>query len=146
MRNSSTFLALFNKPGKPDSYLSAIEKIQPILGWNKAVPQVTCRPLRIQFNMRNPFIFAIFSAWHPVFNKSVEEQMKIYGDPGFRQAFREEMDRRRIFAGQWGRMTVLDANDWAASYAAIHRRTSRRRLRSHRRLLIRYSPGGRWMA
>jgi N-acyl-D-aspartate/D-glutamate deacylase len=104
-----TFLALFNKPGKPDSYLSAVEKIQPILGWNKAVPQVTCRPLRIQFNMRNPFIFAIFTAWHGVFNKSVEEQMKIYGDPGFRQTFREEMDRRRIFAGQWGRMTVLDA-------------------------------------
>lgn len=104
-----TFLALFNKPGKPDSYLNAVEKIQPILGWNKAVPQVTCRPLRIQFNMRNPFIFAIFTAWHGVFNKSVEEQMKIYGDPGFRQTFREEMDRRRIFAGQWGRMTVLDA-------------------------------------
>ncbi len=104
-----TFLALFNKPGKPDSYLDAVEKIQPILGWNKAVPQVTCRPLRIQFNMRNPFIFAIFSAWHGVFNKSVEEQMKIYGDPGFRQTFREEMDRRKIFAGQWGRMTVIDA-------------------------------------
>jgi N-acyl-D-amino-acid deacylase len=104
-----TFLALFNKPGKPDSYMNAVEKIQPILGWNKAVPQVTCRPLRIQFNMRNPFIFAIFTAWHGVFNKSVEEQMKIYGDPGFRQTFREEMNRRRIFAGQWGRMTVLDA-------------------------------------
>jgi len=104
-----TFLALFNKPGKPESYLNAVEKIQPILGWNKAVPQVTCRPLRVQFNMRNPFIFAIFSTWHQVFNKSVEEQMKIYGDPDFRRAFREEMDRRRIFAGQWGRMTVLDA-------------------------------------
>lgn len=104
-----TFLALFNKPGKPDSYLGAVEKIKPILAWNKAVPQVTCRPLRIQFNMRNPFIFAIFTAWHGVFNKSVEEQMKIYGDPGFRQAFRDEMDRRRIFAGQWGRMTVIDA-------------------------------------
>lgn len=104
-----TFLALFNKPGKPDSYLDAVEKIQPILAWNKAVPQVTCRPLRIQFNMRSPFIFAIFSAWHGVFNKSVEEQLKIYGDPGFRQTFRAEMDQRRIFAGQWGRMTVLDA-------------------------------------
>ena len=106
-----TFLALFNKPGKPESYLNAVEKIQPILGWNKAVPQVTCRPLRVQFNMRNPFIFAIFSTWHQVFNKSVEEQMKIYGDPDFRRAFREEMDRRRIFAGQWGRMTVLDAKN-----------------------------------
>jgi N-acyl-D-aspartate/D-glutamate deacylase len=104
-----TFLALFNKPGRPDSYLGAVEKVKPILGWDKAVPQVTCRPLRIQFNMRNPFIFAIFSAWHPVFNKSVEEQMRIYGDPGFRQAFREEMNQRRIFAGQWGRMTIIDA-------------------------------------
>ncbi len=104
-----TFLALFNKPGKPESYLNAVEKVKPILAWNKAVPQVTCRPLRIQFNMRNPFIFAIFSVWHPVFNKSVEEQMKLYADPGFRQAFREEMDQRRIFAGQWGRMTVIDA-------------------------------------
>ncbi|HJY82691.1 MAG TPA: amidohydrolase family protein [Candidatus Binatia bacterium] len=104
-----TFLALFNKPGKPDSYLGAVEKVKPILAWNKAVPQVTCRPLRIQFNMRNPFIFAIFTVWHGVFNKSVEEQMQIYGDPGFRKAFREEMDQRRIFAGQWGRMTIIDA-------------------------------------
>jgi N-acyl-D-amino-acid deacylase len=104
-----TFLALFNKPGKPDSYLGAVEKIKPILAWNKAVPQVTCRPLRIQFNMRNPFLFAIFTAWHRVFNKSAEEQMQIYADPGFRRAFREEMDQRRIFAGQWGRMTVIDA-------------------------------------
>ncbi|MBM4259461.1 MAG: amidohydrolase family protein [Deltaproteobacteria bacterium] len=103
-----TFLALFNKPGKPDSYLNAVEKVKPILGWNKAVPQVTCRPLRVQFNMKNPFIFAIFSTWHQVFNKPVEEQMKIYGDPEFRKAFREEMDRRRIFAGQWGRMTIID--------------------------------------
>ena len=104
-----TFLALFNKPGKPDSYLGAVEKVKPILAWNKAVPQVSCRPLRIQFNMRNPFIFAIFTAWHGVFNKSVEEQMQMYGDPGFRQAFRAEMDKRRIFAGQWGRMTIIDA-------------------------------------
>jgi len=104
-----TFLALFNKPGKPDSYLGAVEKVKPILAWNKAVPQVTCRPLRIQFNMHNPFIFAIFTAWHGVFNKSVEEQMQLYGDPGFRQTFRDEMDKRRIFAGQWGRMTIIDA-------------------------------------
>jgi N-acyl-D-aspartate/D-glutamate deacylase len=103
-----TFLALFNKPGKPDSYLNAVEKVKPILAWNKAVPQITCRPLRVQFNMKNPFIFAIFSAWHPIFNKPVEEQMKIYADPGFRQTFREEMNQRRIFAGQWGRMTIID--------------------------------------
>ena len=40
--------------------------------------------------MRNPFIFAVFTTWHTVFNKSLEEQIKIYSDPGFRQAFRED--------------------------------------------------------
>ena len=118
-----TWLALFNRPGRPDSYLGVVEKIQPILGWDKAVPQVSCRPLRIQFNMRNPFIFAVFSTWHQIFNKSVEDQMRIYGDPGFRQAFREEMDRRRIFAGQWGRMTVLDAKDEAVKAIAASKKT-----------------------
>ncbi|MCS6924710.1 MAG: amidohydrolase family protein [Candidatus Binatia bacterium] len=118
-----TFLALFNRPGKPDSYLGAVEKVKPILGWDKAVPQVTCRPLRIQFNMRNPFIFAVFSTWHPVFNKSVEEQIKIYADPGFRQAFREEMDRRRIFGGQWGRMTVIDAKTPAVQAYVASKKT-----------------------
>jgi len=118
-----TFLALFNKPGKPDSYLSAVEKVKPILGWNKAVPQVSCRPLRIQFNMRNPFIFAIFSSWHPVFNKSVEEQIKLYGDPGFRQTFRDEMNQRRIFAGQWGRMAIIDAKSEEAQVHVVSKKT-----------------------
>lgn len=118
-----TFLALFNKPGKPDSYLTAVEKVKPILAWNKAVPQVSCRPLRIQFNMRNPFIFAIFSSWHLVFNKSAEEQMKLYGDPGFRQAFRDEMDRRRIFAGQWGRMAIIDAKSEAIQAHVASKKT-----------------------
>ena len=118
-----TWLALFNRPGRPDSYLGVVEKVQPILGWDKSVPQVSCRPLRIQFNMRNPFIFAVFTTWHPVFNKSLEEQIKIYSNPGFRQAFREEMDRRRIFAGQWGRMTVLDAKSDAVKAIADSKKT-----------------------
>jgi N-acyl-D-aspartate/D-glutamate deacylase len=118
-----TFLALFNRPGKPDSYLGAVEKVKPILGWDKAVPQVTCRPLRIQFNMRNPFIFAVFSTWHAVFNKSVAEQIAIYRDPGFRQAFREEMDRRRIFGGQWGRMTIIDAKSPAVQAHVASKKT-----------------------
>jgi N-acyl-D-aspartate/D-glutamate deacylase len=118
-----TFLALFNRPGKPDSYLGAVEKVKPILGWDKAVPQVTCRPLRIQFNMRNPFIFAVFSTWHAVFNKSVAEQIAIYRDPGFRQAFREEMDRRRIFGGQWGRMTIIDAKSPAVQAHMASKKT-----------------------
>ena len=118
-----TFLALFNKPGKPESYLNAVEKVKPILGWDKAVPQVTCRPLRVQFNMKSPFLFAIFSSWHHVFNKTVEEQMKIYADPGFRDKFRDEMNTRRIFAGQWGRMTVIDGKSEATQAHIASKKT-----------------------
>jgi N-acyl-D-amino-acid deacylase len=36
------------------------------------VPQVTCRPLMVQIDLRNPFIFADTTTWKPLFNKTVE--------------------------------------------------------------------------
>ena len=45
------------------------------------VPQVTCRPLSVQVNLRNPFIFANLECWNPAFNKSAEEQTTLYPQP-----------------------------------------------------------------
>ena len=104
-----TFLALFNRTGKPRSYLEIVNKIKPILGWDRAVPQVACRPIRVQFGMRNPFVFAVYTSFHPVFNKSPEEQVRMYADPGFRAKLREEMGHGRSFVTQWDRMTLIDA-------------------------------------
>ena len=104
-----TFLALFNRTGKPRSYLEIVNKIEPILGWDRAVPQVACRPIRVQFGMRNPFVFAVYTSFHPVFNKSPEEQVRMYADPGFRAKLREEMGHGRSFVTQWDRMTLIDA-------------------------------------
>jgi hypothetical protein len=52
------------------------------------IPQVTCRPLIIQIDLRNPFIFANLPSWNPVFNQPPEAQERVYRDPGFRNAFR----------------------------------------------------------
>ena len=104
-----TFLALFNRTGKPRSYLEIVNKIEPILGWDRAVPQVACRPIRVQFGMRNPEAFAAYTSFHPVFNKSPEEQVRMYADPGFRAKLREEMGHGRSFVIEWDRMTLIDA-------------------------------------
>ena len=104
-----TFLALFNRIGNPRSYLDVVERMGPLLSWDRAVPQVGCRPIRVQFGMRNPFIFAVFPSFHPVFNKTPEEQILMYGDPSFRAKLREEMTQGPNFLSQWNRMTVIDA-------------------------------------
>ena len=104
-----TFLALFNRIGNPRSYLDVVERMGPLLSWDRAEPQVGCRPIRVQFGMRNPFIFAVFPSFHPVFNKTPEEQILMYGDPSFRAKLREEMTQGPNFLSQWNRMTVIDA-------------------------------------
>ena len=106
-----TFLALFNKEGEPRSYLDVVNKIEPLMGWDRVVPQVSCRPIRIQFGMRNPFVFAVYTAFHPVFNKSAEEQLRMYSDRAFRDSVRKEMGGSgSFFVAQWDRMTLIDAS------------------------------------
>ena len=93
------------------------------------MPQVSCRPLRIQFTLKNPFIFATMATWGQAFNRTEAEQRALYASEGFRTQWKEEMERRRIFRGQWRRITVRDAAgaDSAARYRENPWRRSRRR-------------------
>ena len=105
-----TYLALFARSGRPPgAHEEALARALPLLGRDRAVPQVSCRPLRVQFTLKNPFIFATMQAWAQVFNKSPEEQQAIYRSDAFRTQWKEEMDRRRIFRSNWPRITVRDA-------------------------------------
>ena len=90
-RRPVTYLAIFNAPNDPQSYLRGVERLGDLLGWDRAVPQITCRPVKNQFDMKNPFILGTLQAFSPVFNKSVEEQMRFYSDPSFRQKLVEEL-------------------------------------------------------
>jgi hypothetical protein len=72
------------------------------------VPQVSCRPLRIQFTLKNPFIFATMATWGQAFNRS-SRAARALRQRGLPHQWKEEMERRRIFRGQWRRITVRDA-------------------------------------
>ena len=109
-RRPVTYLAVFARPGRPPgAHEEVVSRMAPLLGRDRAVPQVSCRPLRIQFTLKNPFIFATMATWGQAFNRTEPEQRALYASEGFRTQWKEEMERRRIFRGQWRRITVRDA-------------------------------------
>ena len=82
-----TWLALFNSEAHPDASVDTLNRVEPLIK-RGGIPQVTCRPLIFQLNMKNPFLFAAMSCWNRVFNQPPETQKQIYRDPEFRNAFR----------------------------------------------------------
>src|SRR6185437_9661515 len=49
-------------------------------------------------------------SWNPVFNQPPEAQEKVYRDPGFRKAFRKELERPAVFNGKWERLEVKEVS------------------------------------
>ncbi|TMA56171.1 MAG: amidohydrolase [Deltaproteobacteria bacterium] len=105
-----TWLALLNRDDMPEACVETLRTTEPLTK-RGAVPQVTCRPLIIQIDLRNPFIFANLPCWGPAFNRPVEEQKQLYRDPAFRQAFRKELETPKVFQGQWGRVEVKEVSN-----------------------------------
>ena len=104
-----TWLGVISRDDKPEAGPEMLRKAEPLIK-RGGVPQVTCRPFVIQIDLRNPFIFANHPSWNPVFNRSPEEQAQVYRDPAFRQAFRKELERPRIFSGRWERLEVKEVS------------------------------------
>lgn len=103
-----TWLALLNRDDQPDATLNTLRAMEPLFQ-RGAVPQVTCRPLIIQIDLRKPFIFANLPCWKPAFDQPVEQQQAFYRDADFRAAFRKEMERPKVFTGKWERAIVHEA-------------------------------------
>ena len=105
-----TWLAVLNRDDQPDACQETLRKAEPLIR-RGGIPQVTCRPLIIQIDLRNPFIFANLPSWNPVFNQPTEAQEKVYRDPGFRNAFRKELERPAVFNGKWERLEVKEVSN-----------------------------------
>jgi len=104
-----TWLALLNRDDQPEACVETLRKAEPLIR-RGGVPQVTCRPLVIQINLREPFIFANLDCWNPVFNQPAEVQKKFYREPKFRADFRESL-KRPGFSGKWERLEVKEVRN-----------------------------------
>ncbi len=103
-----TWLALFARPGQPDFHDQTVAKLGDLL--ERAMPQVTPRPLVTQGDLKNPSMFASFLSWQKVFNRPAAEQMEIYAQPDFREAFLAEVKSRRRMQ-MWTQTLVLETQD-----------------------------------
>ncbi len=105
-----TFLAMAANPKRPEGAAETLRQLEPLLK-RGAKPQITCRPFVVQIDLRNPFSFADMDTWNRVFNQPAEVQKKIYSDPAFRHAFREELKKPHLFNGKWHRVEILEVSN-----------------------------------
>jgi N-acyl-D-aspartate/D-glutamate deacylase len=75
---------------------------------DRVVPQVSPMPIVFMQTMRKPFKFSEFAVWRPALNASHEDQRRLYADPAFRRAAKDEQvgHLRKI---PWDRVRVAGA-------------------------------------
>jgi len=96
-----TWLNLRDRDDAPTQWTETLEKVAPLLE-RGCRPQVAVRPLIVDFNLKNPFLFASMNSMKPVFeDKTIEAQKKIYADAEFRRRFAAQLERRSVFHDMW---------------------------------------------
>ena len=103
-----TWLNLRDRDDAPEAWTETLEKVAPLLA-RGCRPQVAVRPLIVDFNLRNPFLFASMNSMKSVFeDKSVEAQKGVYAGAEFRLTFAAELERRTVFHHIWERTKVKE--------------------------------------
>ncbi len=107
-----TWLALLQKPeAPPDAWKDTLNRVIPLFDRGYLpLGQVACHYKSARFSLKRPFIFGNFDCWRQVFDRPLEEQRRLYADPAFRTAFREELKQPRLFTGHWDQMSVFTVN------------------------------------
>jgi N-acyl-D-aspartate/D-glutamate deacylase len=112
-----TWLNLRDRDDAPEAWSQTLEKAAPLLE-RGCRPQVAARPLIIEFNLRNPFLFGSMNSIKPAFgDKSVEAQKQFYTGVEFRRAFEAELQRRAILRDLWDRARIKEATNPALKSA-----------------------------
>ncbi len=108
-----TWLNLRDRDDAPEAWTETLEKVAPLLALG-CRPQVAVRPLVVDFNLRNPFLFASMNSMKPVFeDKGVEAQKAVYAGAEFRRTFAAELERRSVFHHLWERTQVREVTNAA---------------------------------
>src|SRR3989441_597937 len=64
----------------------------------RVIPQVSCRPLMVEFQLKAPFPLESMSVMRPVSQADVAGKRRLYADPEFRRRLRDRIDDGRIGA------------------------------------------------
>jgi N-acyl-D-amino-acid deacylase len=83
-----------------------------------ALPQITCRPFQALIDLRSPMMLADMACMKPAFNRGLDEQIEVYRQPGFRDAFRRELTQPRLASNSFAAMEVWDTGTPALKHFA----------------------------
>ncbi len=83
-------------------------------------PQVACRPLNFEFNLREPFIFESMALFRPISAADLAGKRRIYADPDFRRQLREKAGPGS--AGPFGRRWDSTVVAWCPSERTLEER------------------------
>lgn len=101
-----TWLSVQTRSDQPTAHRELLTNTDGLIQ-RGGIPQASCQPTELQFNLRNPFILGAYDVCHSLFNCTAEEQARIYADPTFRAAFRAACTTTpKAFSGQWQQTQV----------------------------------------
>lgn len=104
-----TWTALLGGMLGPGSHRGLLEQTANLVRQGlEIVPQVTCRPLNFEFDLREPFLFESLSVFKPVSAADADGKKRIYRDPAFRAAFKAKAGSSGsgAFASRWERTWI----------------------------------------
>jgi N-acyl-D-aspartate/D-glutamate deacylase len=104
-----TWTALLAGMMGPDGHRWVLQKTAEMQrdGVN-VVPQVSCRPLMVEFQFKAPFPFESLPFFQPVSAADRAGKARIYADPEFRTKFREH-GQGGVLAARWQDTTISEA-------------------------------------
>jgi N-acyl-D-amino-acid deacylase len=102
-----TWLALMKRYDLPGAYHETMRRAEPLIK-RGGIPQISNLRLVNELDLRSPFMLASFPSWLPAFNQPVEVQKKLYSNPDFRSAFRNDLKTPRVFHGIWSLLWVKE--------------------------------------
>lgn len=105
-RRPVTWLSVQTRSDQPTAHRELLTNTNGLIQ-RGGIPQASCQPTELQFNLRNPFILGAYDVCHALFNCTAEEQARIYADPAFRAEFRAACTATpKAFSGQWQQTQV----------------------------------------
>ncbi|MGO9058667.1 MAG: N-acyl-D-amino-acid deacylase family protein [Candidatus Binataceae bacterium] len=114
-----TWLMLLDRDDDPEACQRSLARAGSLTR-RGALAQTNSLPIYNKFNLRNPFIFGGFDCCKPAVSRPAAEQARVYADPAFRRAFREESRNLKAFAFNWDLITVQEVvNPALTRYAGM---------------------------
>jgi N-acyl-D-aspartate/D-glutamate deacylase len=105
--------ALLHNSTAPDAVFADMRAIAAANArGRRLVGAVSCCPLSMEFTLRSPYTFEGLAAWQAALPLKGEAYKRKLGDPGFRDAVREELARPatfRLFNGEWDKVQVIQS-------------------------------------